>query len=56
MVLPLRGVFFTDLRTDSEFALYIFNLLVLIIVVDSVYSAVRTNSLYKADYVSSLKV
>ena len=37
------------------FALYIINCLVFITVVESVYCAVRTDSLYKADYVSSLK-
>ena len=37
------------------FALYIINWLVFITVVESVYCAVRTDSLYKADYVSSLK-
>jgi len=31
------------------------NLLVFITVMESVYSAVRTDSLYKADYVSPLK-
>jgi hypothetical protein len=38
------------------FALYIINWLVFITVVESVYSAVRTDSSYKADYVSALKV
>jgi len=37
------------------FVLYIFNRLGFITEVESVYSAVRTESLYKADYVSSLK-
>jgi hypothetical protein len=37
------------------FVLYSFNRLVFITEVESVYSAVRTESLYKADYVSSLK-
>jgi hypothetical protein len=50
MVLALRWVFCTDLRTDSDHALYIIS----ITVVESVYSAVRTDALYKADYVSSL--
>jgi len=36
-------------------ALYIINWLIFITVVESVYSAVRTGSLYKADYVTSLK-
>ena len=39
----------------ATFALYIVNWLVFITVVESVYCAVRTDSLYKADYVSSLK-
>jgi hypothetical protein len=51
MVLALRLVFCMDLRTDSEFALYIVNCLVFITVVESVYSAVRTDCLYKADCV-----
>jgi hypothetical protein len=55
MVLALCGVFFAVLRTDSDFALYIINWLVFITVVESVHSAVRTDSLYKADCVSSLK-
>jgi len=37
------------------FVLYIINRLVFITEVESVYSAVRTESLYRADYVSSLK-
>jgi hypothetical protein len=37
-------------------ALYVINWLVFITVVYSVYSAVRTYSLYKADYVSSVRV
>ena len=49
MVLVLR-----DQR--ATFALYIINCLVFITVVESVYCAVRTDSLYKADYVSYLKV
>jgi len=39
----------------ATLALYVINWLVFIIVVESVYSAVRTDSLYKADYASSLK-
>ena len=39
----------------ATFALYIINWLVFITVVESVYCAVRTDSLYKADYFSSLK-
>jgi hypothetical protein len=38
------------------FVLYAFNRLVFITVVESVYSAVRTVSLYKADTVRPLKV
>ena len=38
----------------ANFALYIFSWFVFITVLESVYSTVRTNSLYKADYVSSL--
>jgi hypothetical protein len=41
-------VFCVDLRTDSD-------LLIFITVMESVYSAVRADSLYEADYVSSLK-
>jgi len=43
-----------DIRT-AAFAVYAINWLVFITVVESVYSAVRTNSLYTADHVSSLK-
>jgi len=39
----------------AAFAVYVINRLVFITVVESVYSAVRTDSLYKAEYVSSLK-
>ena len=39
----------------ATFALYSINWLVFITVVESVYCALRTDSLYKADYVSSLK-
>ena len=38
----------------AAFSVYDIKGLVFINVVESVYSAVRTNSLYKADYVSSL--
>ena len=38
----------------ATFVLYVINWLVSIDVVESVYSAVRTNTLYKADCVSSL--
>jgi hypothetical protein len=47
----LCWAFCVDLRTDSNFSLYIINWLVFKTVVESVYSAVRTDSLYKADYV-----
>jgi hypothetical protein len=40
----------------AKFALYIINWLVFITVVERVYSEVRTDSFYKADNVSSLKV
>jgi hypothetical protein len=53
MVLALRWVFCTDIRTDGDFCCI--NWLVFITVVERVYSAVRTSSLYKADYVSSFK-
>ena len=55
MVLALRWVFWTYLKQTATFALYIINWLVFITVVESVYSAVRTDALYKADYVWSLK-
>jgi len=35
----------------ATFAVYVINWLVFVTVVESVYSAVRTDSLYKADYV-----
>ena len=57
MVLALR--YFVQISeqaaTFALFALYVINWLLFITVVESVYSAVRTDSLYKADYVSSLK-
>jgi len=56
MVLALRWVFCTDLRNDSDFYLHIINCLGFITVVESVYCAVGTDFLYKADYVSSLKI
>ena len=55
MVLALRCVFCMDLRTDSEFALYFIIWLVFTNVFESVYWAVLTDTLYKADYTSSLK-
>ena len=42
-------------QNRATFALYSINWLVFITMVESVYCAVRTDSLYKADYVSSLK-
>jgi len=39
----------------AAFALYIISWLVFTTVAESVYSAVRTDSLYKVNYVSSLK-
>jgi hypothetical protein len=36
----------------ATFALYVINWMVFIAVVESVYSAVRTESLYKVDYVN----
>ena len=39
----------------ATFALYSINWLVFVTVVEGVYCAVRTDFLYKADYVSSLK-
>ena len=40
----------------AMFPLYIINGLAFITVVESVYCAVRTDSLYKADYIQSVKV
>ena len=50
MVLALRWVFCTDLKRDSEFAVYVINWLVFITVVESVYSPVRTDSLYSVSH------
>jgi hypothetical protein len=55
MVLALRWVFLRISEQTATFALYIINWLVFITVVKSVYSAVRTDSLYEACYVPSLK-
>jgi hypothetical protein len=44
------------LRTNSNFAFYTFNGLVFIIEVESVYCAVRTESLYNTDKSRPLKV
>jgi hypothetical protein len=46
--------FYTDLRTESCFC-FIRHKLVFITVVKGVYSAARTDSLYKAEYVSFLE-
>jgi hypothetical protein len=48
-------VFCTDFRTNSKFALYHTNRLVFITQVDSVYCAVRTESLFKTDFISFLR-
>jgi len=53
MMFAVRWVFCTALKTDS--GLWFLRHLVFMTVVESVYSAVRADSLYKADYVSSLK-
>jgi hypothetical protein len=42
-------------KLTATFALYVINWSVFITVVESVYSAVRTDSLYKADYVQPLR-
>jgi hypothetical protein len=55
MVLALRWVYVRISEQTAAFALYIINWLVFITLVGSVYSAVRIGSLYKADYVWSLK-
>jgi hypothetical protein len=49
-------VFVQISEQTAKFALYIINCLVFITVVKRVYTAVRTDFLYKADYISSLKV
>ena len=46
----LTWVFCTYFKKDSDLSLYVINWLVFTTVVESVYSAVRTDSLYKADY------
>ena len=56
MVLALRLVFLLISEQTAAFAVCVINWLVFITVLESVYSAVRTYSLYKADYVSFLKV
>jgi len=48
MIPYTKQVFCTDLGTGFRLALYSIKRLVFIAVVESVYSAVRTDSLYKA--------
>jgi len=55
VVLALRWMFCTASEQAATFALNVIKRLVFIAVVKSVYSAVRSDSLYKADYISSLK-
>jgi hypothetical protein len=52
IVLALCWKFIRISEQTATFALYIINWLVFIIVVESVYCAVRTDYLHKADYVS----
>jgi len=58
MVFALRSVFcFVRISEQTAaFALYVIRQLVFITVVESVYCAVRTDSLYKADYIWSLLI
>jgi hypothetical protein len=49
MMLALLRVFCFDLRTDSDLGFIHHKVDGFITVVESVYSAVRTDSLYKAD-------
>jgi len=56
MMLVLVECFERISEQTADFALYVINWLVFITKVQSVYSAVRTDSLYMADYVLSLKV
>jgi hypothetical protein len=56
MVFAFRWVFFLRISEQTAaFTLYIINRLVFITIVESVYSAARTDSLYKAAYISFLK-
>jgi hypothetical protein len=55
MVLAFRWVFVRISEQTATIALYSIKWLVFITVLESVYSAVRTGPLYKADYVSSLE-
>jgi len=48
-------VFVRISEQTATFVLYVSNRFVFITAVESVYSAVRTDALYKADNVSSLK-
>ena len=54
MALALR-CFVRILEQTATFALYNINWLAFITAVERVYCAVRTDSLYKAEYISSLK-
>ena len=56
MVLALRWVFVGISEQRAALALYTINWLVFITVMENVYSAVRTDSLYTADYVHLQKV
>jgi hypothetical protein len=55
MVLALRWVFVLISEQTATVAVYVINRLGFVTVVESVYFAVRTGSVYKADYVSSVK-
>jgi len=55
MLLALVEGFVGISEQTATFAVYIINWLVFITTVESVYSAVWTDSLYRADYVLSLK-
>ena len=55
MAPALRDCFVRISEQTVTFALYVINWLVFITVVESVYYAVRNDSLYKADCISSLK-
>jgi hypothetical protein len=55
MVFALCWLFCKDRRKHSDFCLIRYYVLVCITVVESVYSAVRTEFTYKADCVSPLK-
>ena len=55
VALAFLGCFVRISEQTATFALYITDWLVFITAVGRVYCAVRTDCLYKADYVSSLK-